>query len=58
MAGDTVFVLFGGSGSEIEVCKSLSRKYISAEIDEKYYRMIMDRIKNGKIDKKYKLDMV
>jgi len=36
--------LFGGSGSEIEVCKKLNRNFISAEIDEGYYRMIIDRI--------------
>ena len=37
---DTVLILFGGSGSEIEICKNLGRQYISAEIDEKYYKVI------------------
>jgi len=52
---DVVLILFGGSGSEIEVCKILNRKYISAEIDEKYYRMILDRLEEGRIEGKYKL---
>ena len=55
MPKDIVLVLFGGSGSEIEVCKSLDRQYISAEIDEKYYEIILDRLKNGRIDQKYRL---
>ncbi|MCE5257850.1 MAG: site-specific DNA-methyltransferase [Chloroflexi bacterium] len=55
MPGDIVFVLFGGSGSELEVCKNLNRRYISAEIDEKYHSLIMDRLKTGKIDPKYKI---
>jgi DNA modification methylase len=54
MPGDIVLILFGGSGSEIEVCKNLKRQYISAEIDEKYYKMIIDRLKIGYIDEKYK----
>lgn len=54
-ADDIVFVLFGGSGSEIEVCKILNRRYVSAEIDEKYYKMILDRLSKGRIEEKYKL---
>ncbi|MBI4723123.1 MAG: site-specific DNA-methyltransferase [Candidatus Stahlbacteria bacterium] len=53
--GDIVLILFGGSGSEIEVCKILKRQYISAEIDEKYHKMIMDRLNKGKIEERYKL---
>jgi len=56
-ANDIVLVLFGGSGSEIEVCKHLQRKYISAEVDENYYNMILSRLKNGKIEDKYKLQL-
>lgn len=52
---DIVLILFGGSGSEIEVCKILNRHYISAEIDEKYYQMILDRLNKGRIEEKYKL---
>lgn len=54
-SGDVVLILFGGSGSEIEVCKVLNRKYISAELDEKYYQMILDRLNKGRIEDKYKL---
>lgn len=55
MPRDIVLILFGGSGSEIEVCNILNRQYISAEIDEKYHKMIMDRLKKGHIEEKYKL---
>jgi DNA modification methylase len=57
MPKDTVLVLFGGSGSEIEVCKILNRQYISAEIDEKYYKMVIDRVNRGKIEEKYRLNL-
>ena len=57
MPKDIVLILFGGSGSEIEVCKLLDRQYISAEIDEKYYEIILDRLKKGRIDQKYRLQM-
>lgn len=33
----------------------LKRHYISAEIDEKYYGMVLDRLKSGGIDTRYKL---
>jgi len=55
MPGDVVLVHFGGSGSELEVCKRLGRNFISAEIDEKYYQMIIDRLESGEINKKYRL---
>ena len=57
MPDDIVLILFGGSGSELEVCKLLDRQYISAEIDPKYYEVIVDRLKNGYIKKKYKLQL-
>ncbi|MEJ5350963.1 MAG: site-specific DNA-methyltransferase [Melioribacteraceae bacterium] len=57
MPKDIVLILFGGSGAEIEICKVLKRQFISAEIDEKYYNMILDRLKNGRIDEKYRLNM-
>ena len=57
MPNDVVLILFGGSGSEIEVCKVLKRHYISAEIDEEYHKMILDRLKEGKIETKYRLRM-
>ena len=57
MPKDIVLILFGGSGSEIEICKFLDRQYISAEIDKKYYEIIIDRLRKGKIDEKYRLKM-
>lgn len=57
MPEDIVLILFGGSGSEIDICKLLGRKYISAEIDEKYYEIILDRLKKGRIDQKYRLKL-
>ena len=53
--GDIVLVLFGGSGAEVEVCKNLGRQFISAEIDPKYHKVIMDRLKNGSVPKKHLL---
>jgi len=55
MPGDVVLVYFGGSGSELDVCKRLGRNFISAEIDEKYYQMIIDRLDSGEINQKYRL---
>ena len=57
--GDNVFVLFGGSGSEIVKCQELKRNFISCEIHPKYYQMILDRLKNkGEIRPEYKLEFV
>ncbi len=44
---DLVLILFGGSGSEISQCLALNRHYVSAEIDETYYRLILDRLQRG-----------
>ncbi len=58
MPGDSVFILFGGSGSEILLCKELKRNFISCELHKEYYDMIIDRIKNnGFIRDVYKLKM-
>lgn len=57
MEGDTALILFGGSGSEICLCKQLKRNFISAEMDAKYHRMITDRIEKGFIDKEYRLKL-
>jgi len=57
MPGDIVLILFGGSGSEIEVCKQLRRHYISAEIDDKYYKMILERLSKGTITSEYRLTL-
>jgi DNA modification methylase len=52
---DIVLVLFGGSGAEVEVCKNFGRQFISAEIDPKYHKVIIDRLKNGSVPKKHRL---
>jgi len=56
---DDCFILFGGSGSELVLCKQLKRNFISCEIHLEYYKMILDRLeKNGRINKKYKLPFI
>ncbi len=54
---DIVLVLFGGSGSELEICRNINRRFISAELDPDYHAMIIDRLETGKIDEKYKLQL-
>jgi len=55
--GDNVFVLFGGSGSEIIRCRDLKRNFVSCEIHPKYYKMILDRLENGgEIKPEFKLE--
>ena len=44
---DTVQILFGGSGSEIMLCKELKRNFISSEIHKPYYELILDRLNNN-----------
>jgi site-specific DNA-methyltransferase (adenine-specific) len=54
-----VFILFGGSGSEIVLCKELKRNFISCELHPEYYEMIQDRLaNNGKISEEYRLEFV
>jgi len=56
---DDVFILFGGSGSEIVLTKLLNRNYISCEIIQEYYQMIIDRLNNGgEIKDKYRLKFI
>ena len=56
---DDVFILFGGSGSEIMLCKNLKRNFISCELHPEYYEMIQDRLQNnGKISDEYRLGFV
>ena len=52
--GDSVFVLFGGSGSEVEVAKKLKRTYLTCEIKSDYYEVICDRLDSGKIKNEYR----
>ncbi len=57
MPKDIILILFGGSGSEIAVAKSLGRHFISVEIDKKYYDVIMDRLNYGNIREKHRLKL-
>lgn len=41
---DVVLVHFGGSGAELEVCRRLNRRFISAEIYPIYYELISRRV--------------
>lgn len=55
--GDSVFVLFGGSGGEIVLCERLKRKWISCELHKPYFDMIQDRLQNdGQIKNEFKLE--
>lgn len=45
MPGDTVLILFAGSGSEIDICRKLGRNWISAELNKEYCEFI-----NRKLD--------
>lgn len=56
MSGDIVLILFAGSGSEVEVAKRIDRRFISAEIDPKYHKMVMDRLESGTIKAEYKIN--
>lgn len=56
---DDIFILFGGSGSEVILCKDLKRNFISCELHPDYFKMINDRLKNnGKINEEYRLDFI
>ena len=56
---DDVFILFGGSGSELVLCERLRRNFISTEMHTPYYEMILDRIANGgRISDEHKLEFV
>jgi len=52
---DNVLILFGGSGSEIMLCKQLRRHYISAELNPEYYNMIQEIVKLNHIPEHYRL---
>lgn len=56
---DDIFILFGGSGSELILTKNLKRNYISCELHKEYYDMIIDRLNhNGKIKDEFRLDFI
>lgn len=54
--GDTVLVLFGGSGSELVICQRLGLNFVSAEIEPEYVKIIEARLKrNGEVPEKYRM---
>ena len=56
---DDCFILFGGSGSELVLCKNLNRNFISCELHPEYYQMILDRFAdNGRIKEEHKLPFI
>ena len=56
---DDCFILFGGSGSELVLCKNLGRNYISCELHHEYYKMILDRLSNGgQIKNEYRIQSI
>lgn len=59
LENDDVCILFGGSGSELVLCQSLKRNFVSCELHSEYYEMILDRIENkGKIKDEFRLEFV
>ena len=56
---DTIFVLFGGSGSEVVLAQRMKRVFLSCETHPQYYQMIQHRLSNGgDIDLKYRSPVV
>jgi len=45
---DLVYIPFGGSGTELEQCHLLNRRYIESELEKRYYEIIENRLKNAK----------
>ena len=53
--GDSIFVLFGGSGSEVVQARNLDRVYLTCEIQQRYCDIIESRLRNdGMIVDEYK----
>ncbi len=53
---DDVFVLFGGSGSELVLCQQMQRNFISCELHPEYHQMIAERLSNnGMIQNEHKI---
>jgi site-specific DNA-methyltransferase (adenine-specific) len=42
---DDVFILFGGSGSELKLCRDLKRNFISCELHPEYFNLIQEKLK-------------
>jgi len=56
---DLIFILFGGSGSEIVLAENLKRAFVSCEIHPNYFQMITDRLENkGEIKNEYRLKFI
>ena len=47
LPGDTVFVLFGGSGSEVVQAQNLGRNFLTCEIQPDYCEIIESRLRQG-----------
>lgn len=45
--GDSVFVLFGGSGSEVVRAQSLGRVFLSCELQPRFFALIESRLRDG-----------
>ena len=45
--GDTAFILFGGSGSEVVQAKNLGLTYLTCELQASYCEIIESRLRNG-----------
>lgn len=53
--GDTAFILFGGSGSEVVQAQNLGLTYLTCEIQSHYCDIIESRLRNGgKIETAYR----
>ncbi|MBI5914375.1 MAG: site-specific DNA-methyltransferase [Bacteroidetes bacterium] len=56
---DDVFILFGGSGSELVLCQQLRRNFLSCELHPEYFKMINDRLNNnGHIRDEFRLEFL
>lgn len=42
LTGETVGILFGGSGMELKLCEKMGRKFVSAEVNKKYFDAIVE----------------
>ena len=49
---DIVFILFGGSGSEVVQARQMGRQFISCELSVEYYNLIRKRLYNDGIFRK------
>lgn len=52
---DSVFVLFGGSGSEVAKAKELERVYLTCETHPKYCKIIRTRLQDNVIKKEHRM---